>query len=108
LGPVTVGRMDGWTPIFRVGTHTDSSGAAKTFARSDLDKTVAAYDPARHEAPLVIGHPKTDSPAYGWVERLRRVGDKAMAVFERASGGFVKNPHSNLRPNVNRRLRLVT
>ncbi len=31
---------------------------------------VEAYDPALHEAPLVLGHPKHDSPAFGWVSSL--------------------------------------
>jgi hypothetical protein len=31
---------------------------------------VAAYDPAVHEAPHTVGHPKHNAPAYGWVKRL--------------------------------------
>lgn len=30
----------------------------------------AAYDPGLHEAPLVVGHPASDAPAYGWVRAL--------------------------------------
>lgn len=40
------------------------------FAASDLEATARAYDPQKHEAPLVVGHPATDAPAYGWAERL--------------------------------------
>lgn len=46
------------------------SGAQLQFSEADLQQTVAAYDPARHEAPLVIGHPAHDLPAYGWVQSL--------------------------------------
>lgn len=46
------------------------SGAELQFSEADLQKTVAAYDPARHEAPLVIGHPAHDLPAFGWVQSL--------------------------------------
>ncbi len=46
------------------------SGAALSFSETDLLATVAAYDPDKHEAPLVVGHPKTDDPAYGWVKSL--------------------------------------
>lgn len=56
--------------IFKPGRHTAMSGQALTFAESDLQATVAAYDPAKHEAPLVVGHPKADLPAYGWVQSL--------------------------------------
>jgi len=56
--------------IFRPGTHTAQNGQTLTFTAEDLTATAAAYDPARHEAPLVVGHPATDDPAYGWVESL--------------------------------------
>lgn len=47
------------------------SGVALLFSDSDIAATVAAYDPSKHEAPLVIGHPKTDDPAFGWVKSLQ-------------------------------------
>ena len=50
--------------IFRPGTHYPALDAGS------LARTVAAYDPAKHEAPLVIGHPSDDHPAYGWVQSL--------------------------------------
>ncbi len=39
----------------------------------DLGQAVAAYRPDRHEAPLVVGHPRHDAPAWGWVNALRLV-----------------------------------
>ncbi|MBN9528225.1 MAG: peptidase [Alphaproteobacteria bacterium] len=57
--------------IFRTGTHTDISGREVAFSAADLAAIAAGYDPAVHEAPLVIGHPKTDDPAFGWVQGLR-------------------------------------
>ncbi len=56
--------------IFKSGTRQDSSGAMVTITDADLAATAAAYDPTKHEAPLVIGHPKHDSPAYGWVKSI--------------------------------------
>jgi len=56
--------------IFKPGRHTAMSGHAIAFSESDLQATVAAYNPALHEAPLVVGHPKADLPAYGWVQTL--------------------------------------
>lgn len=47
------------------------SGVRLGFSPADLRATVAAYDPALHEAPLVVGHPKHDLPAYGWVQSLK-------------------------------------
>lgn len=57
--------------IFKPGTHTAMSGQALAFSESDLQATVAAYDPTKHEAPLVVGHPTHDMPAYGWVSALQ-------------------------------------
>lgn len=56
--------------IFRVGKHTAMNGKSYDFTEAMLRDAVAAYDPALHEAPLVVGHPKTDDPAYGWVKSL--------------------------------------
>ncbi len=64
--------------IFRAGTHVDSRGQTFTITAADLAATAAAYDPALHEAPLVIGHPALDDPAYGWVESLSVTGDGAL------------------------------
>jgi hypothetical protein len=67
-----MGGMKTFKPIqiFKPGTHTAMSGATLSFSESDLAAAAAAYDPARHEAPLVVGHPRHDNPAYGWVASL--------------------------------------
>lgn len=50
---------------------------------ADLDQIVEAYDPAVHEAPLVLDHAPEGQdhkgPAFGWVESLKRVGDTLVA-----------------------------
>lgn len=56
--------------IFRSGRHTSMQGAALTYSESDLGAIAAGYDVERHHAPIVVGHPKTDAPAYGWVDAL--------------------------------------
>ena len=68
-----------WFEIFRTGTHTDSAGETKGWTKEDLDKIVSKYNPGVHEAPIVIGHPELDSPAYGWIEALKREGDRLLA-----------------------------
>lgn len=64
--------MAGMKPfaIFRSGSHTTAKGQALTFAETDLADIVAGYDPALHEAPIVVGHPKQNGPAFGWVKSL--------------------------------------
>lgn len=56
--------------IFRVGSHTAMQGQTIAFGEADLAASAAAYDPAKHEAPIVVGHPKADAPAFGWVQSL--------------------------------------
>ena len=46
------------------------SGTTLDITEADLEKTVVAYQPSRHEAPLVVGHPQHDAPAWGWVASL--------------------------------------
>lgn len=38
-----------------------------TLTAEDIAAIAAAYDPARYQAPVVIGHPETDDPAWGWI-----------------------------------------
>jgi hypothetical protein len=56
--------------IFRAGKRTAMSGETLDFSEAAIAASAAAYDPAIHEAPLVVGHPKHDAPAYGWVGAL--------------------------------------
>ncbi len=56
--------------IFKPGKHTAVSGAVINFTEAEMKAAAAAYDPAKHEAPLVVGHPTLDGPAYGWVQGL--------------------------------------
>ena len=72
----------GWDTIFRAGSHTDSQGRTRTYTEADLDRIVGSYDPSKHEAPLTLGHPKDNAPAYGWVESLRRIGKDLQAKFK--------------------------
>jgi hypothetical protein len=41
-----------------------------TFTEVELAAAAKAYDPAKHEAPIVVGHPKDTAPAYGWIKSL--------------------------------------
>ena len=98
--------------IFRAGRHTDDSGTVHNFSAADVAGMVAAYDPALREAPLTIGHPAHNLPAYGWVKGLEvnaagnlamhthqvapqfaeMVGNKA---FKKRSASFYPPQHAN-------------
>lgn len=57
--------------IFRAGTHVAVDGREITFSAADVDELAATYDPALSEAPMVVGHPQINAPAYGWAKSLR-------------------------------------
>lgn len=56
--------------IFKRGKQTASDGFSMDFSEDLLVAAVAAYDPAIHEAPIVVGHPKDNHPAFGWIKSL--------------------------------------
>lgn len=57
--------------VFRPGTFTPMQGQPVTFTADDLKALCEAYDPAGAPAPAVVGHPKTDDPAFGWAKAFR-------------------------------------
>jgi len=56
--------------IFKPGKRTDMRGTTLDFSESDMTACAAAYDPAKYEAPLVVGHPKHNKPRFGGVASL--------------------------------------
>ncbi|MBF0193488.1 MAG: hypothetical protein HQL71_02980 [Magnetococcales bacterium] len=75
-------------PIFQAGRHRDMSGAAVTITEVELQKTVSIYQPSLHEAPLVIGHPQHDAPAWGWVAGLRVEKGMLLASVKQVDPAF--------------------
>jgi hypothetical protein len=65
--------------ILKTGSFTNSQGKEVNFSQSDLEKIASSYDPTISEAPIVIGHPKSNDPAYGWIDSLNVNGDKLIA-----------------------------
>lgn len=64
--------------IFRAGTHIGQDGKRYVFSDADVQAIAAAYDPAKFSAPVVIGHPKSEDPAYGWADTVRVRDDGVM------------------------------
>jgi hypothetical protein len=78
-----------WVEVFRAGTQTDSAGNTKTWTEGDLKKIAEKYNSQKeHEAPLVVGHPKDNAPAFGWVEKLKAAGNTLLASFKQVMPEF--------------------
>lgn len=74
-----------WDKIAKTGTYTDMHGKNYTFTVEDFNDIAANYEKASEKAPLVVGHPNTDSPAFGWVGALRVTGDYLEASYEKVA-----------------------
>lgn len=61
--------------ILKTGHYTDMYGRHYQFSEADLNDIMQTYDPTLHEAPIVVGHPRSDGPAYGWVGGVKRGND---------------------------------
>ena len=100
-----------WIPVFRTGKHVDSAGNEKTWTEADLDTIMSKYQPSKHEAPVVIGHPTDNAPAWGWVESLKRQGqmlyaklkDVAPEFSDMVRKGLFKKRSISLRPDMSLR-----
>jgi hypothetical protein len=66
--------------IFHAGTRPADNGKVYTITAADLAAAAAAYNPALHEAPLTLGHPLNDRPAYGWVNGLEATTDGTLLM----------------------------
>lgn len=64
--PATSGRIE----VFRSGSFTAMSGEEVSYTSDDLAAIAASYDAENAPAPIVVGHPNADSPAYGWVKNF--------------------------------------
>ena len=82
--------------ILKTGKFTASNGKEIEFTEEDLNKIASSYNPVNSEAPLVIGHPADNSPAYGWIESLSVTGDKLIAKAKQVVPEFLEAIKSGL------------
>ena len=86
-----------WIEVFRTGKHTAMNGVTKDYTEQDLDNFVSKFgETPGYKAPLVIGHPAVEDPAYGWAEQLKRVGSKLFAYVEPVSEKIVEAVRSGM------------
>lgn len=86
--------------VFRAGRHIAADGTPHTFSEQDVADLVDSYDPTLHQAPLVVGHPKTNDPAYGWAASLHRVGGEVYAQPANVEPTFAEMVNAKRFPNI--------
>ncbi len=67
-----------WFGFLKKGKHIDSKGRPFDATDEKLNKILEVNK--GREIPIAIGHPATDSPAWGWVAQLKRMGDELLAL----------------------------
>ncbi|WKE65066.1 peptidase [Gallaecimonas kandeliae] len=86
--------------IFKAGTHTAMDGQQLSFSAADIAASVAAYDPAVFKAPLVVGHPKLNDPAYGWVRSVAINGEVMQGEPEQVEAQFAEMVNNGRFPRI--------
>ena len=82
-----VSALDGWIDVCRTGTWRDARNREVEITDAMLDGLVAAYG-NQDPAPVVVGHPAADAPAYAWVESVRKTGDRLQAKLRDIQAAF--------------------
>lgn len=80
--------------IFRTGKHTSANGVTKDWTTGDLDTMVKNFYEKNPDVPLVVGHPKTNDPAFGWFKDVKRIGEKLYACFKQVAPEFAEAVNS--------------
>lgn len=75
-----------WFDVFKCGTHLDHSGTLRTINEDDIDRAISSYKSG--SAPIVVGHPSLNAPAFGWIDGFRRVGQTVQARCSQAAEEF--------------------
>ncbi|MEM1055179.1 MAG: hypothetical protein AAGI52_06605 [Bacteroidota bacterium] len=76
--------------LFRAGRQTDIQGTELAFSEDVLAGIASTYDPTAHEAPLVVGHPQTNGPAWGWISTLSADGSDLHGTPTQVDAAFAE------------------
>jgi len=96
--------LDDFFPAFVGGEQVDSNGTKKVWSGEELDQIVTNTKKLIDNnifsgAPMVIGHPKTDAPAYGWIQDLKREGNVLSVKGDKLHDEFAEGVEKGLWPN---------
>ncbi len=80
--------FDDYIECFVIGTHTDSKGRTATYSEADLLQM--QKNTPRRTAPIVIGHPQANHPAYGWNDDIKVEGGKLSIKFDQVNEDFAE------------------
>jgi hypothetical protein len=85
---------------FRPGQHRAMDGRVHDFPAERVARAVEIYDPAKHRAPIIIGHGGLEAPAYGHVSAFSLSADGMEAKPEGMDAEFAALVNREAYPNV--------
>jgi cell fate (sporulation/competence/biofilm development) regulator YmcA (YheA/YmcA/DUF963 family) len=99
-----------WWGLLRKGTFKDMKGKEQVFDDARLDKVIEAtnkYEYQNNEIPIVVGHPKADSPKWGSVLKtnIKRMGDNIVGQPNKLVTEFQEWVEKGLYDNISIALR---
>ena len=74
--------MSKWFDLFKEGTHTDTAGRQHKITVDDVRTIERKFNESSDDSPIVVGHPKDNAPAFGWLKRVRAVVDKNVTKLQ--------------------------
>ena len=91
--------FDNYIELIPVGTHVDSKGTKVTFTDADFAQAIANTDVSTDAVPIVIGHPKETSPAYGWGKDFKVENGRMYGLFRDVNTDFAEAVEKKSYPN---------
>lgn len=73
-----------WIEIFRAGDY----GEKGNYATADLDKIIMNFN---GRVPIVKGHPESNSPARGWLNKVKRIGNVLVGQAGELHPDFIRD-----------------
>jgi phage I-like protein len=71
-----------WVQIARTGEFKGHQSGPFELTKKELSEMVRNFDRDGEPVPIVLGHPDTETPAYGWIHDLELRGDELWALAE--------------------------
>jgi hypothetical protein len=69
-----------WIEIFQGGFQKAADGR-KHDGTKLMERAISKFNPLIDKVPIVIGHPKENATAYGWISDLKKAGNRLYAKF---------------------------
>lgn len=87
---------------FKAGTHIASDGTKHTITQADIAEIASSFADGNggHDAPLVVGHPELNAPAYGWVQSCEAEGGDLYVVPRDVEAAFSEAVNAKRYPKV--------